>query len=258
MCYDIRYLTERKLKIALHREADDELIAKLQAELDRLYADSPHYYHVNGFAHPRLPVITDAEPGKIQLFTWGLIPFWVKDDKTAVKIQNQTLNARGETIFEKPSFREAAKKRRCIILAEGFFEHHHFKGKTYPFHILPKKKDLMYLAGLWEKWTDKTDGQTYYTVSIVTSKANALMENIHNNPKQPGGRMPLILVPALAFEWLKTIGDPMDRKIVEELIQPYPENELISYTVPKLRGKDAVGNVVNAIYEFRYEELEEK
>lgn len=92
-------------------------------------------YHVSGFVHPELPAITDELPTEIVELKWGLIPFWVKDEVSAIKISNQTLNARGETIFEKPSFRDSAKNKRCLIIVDGFFEYQHRGGKTHPHFI---------------------------------------------------------------------------------------------------------------------------
>ena len=78
--------------------------------------------HANAFTKPILPVITNKEPNKIQLFKWGLVPHWVKDDKKANEISSGTFNARSETIYEKPSFRDAIKTQRCLVLSDGFFE----------------------------------------------------------------------------------------------------------------------------------------
>ena len=82
---------------------------------------------------------TNEKPLQPQLFHWGLIPAWVKDNQTAQTIVNQTVNARGETIFEKPAFKSSAKNKRCIVYVDAFYEHHHANGKTYPFRIAMNK-----------------------------------------------------------------------------------------------------------------------
>jgi putative SOS response-associated peptidase YedK len=256
MCYDIKYQTRKKLVYAKRIGASEEDIRDLERQLEILGDRLPAMYHASGFSHPELVVFTNEAPMQPQLFQWGLIPFWVKDSVTAVKISNDTLNARGETIFEKPSFREAAKKRRCLILVDGFYEHHHFNGKTYPFHISLKNDEPMVLAGLWEKWELKDQGISKYTVSIVTTKANELMAKIHNNPKLAEARMPVILPKELENKWLKPLNDDLDKKGIQELLRPYDNNEMMAHTVRRLRGKEALGNKPEVAEEWKWEELE--
>ena len=98
------------------------------------------------------------------MYSWGLIPFWVGDLAAAAKIQNRTLNARDNTLFEKPSFRAASKYRRCLVLVDGFFDHHWHDGKSYPFYIRMKNGDPFALGGIWVKW-DKT-GDERLSVAI--------------------------------------------------------------------------------------------
>ena len=172
------------------------------------------------------------------------------------KYWNNTLNARGETIFEKPSFRDSAKNNRCLIYIDGFYEHHHYKGKTYPFFIHHKTEKPLALAGLWNEWVDKESGEVLNTFTIVTTKGNNMMGKIHNNPKLKGPRMPLILPEELEEKWLVNIEDELDIKSVQSLIESYPENELEAYTVHRLRGKEYLGNVEETAEEFHYEELE--
>lgn len=198
-------------------------------------------YHASGFAHPYLPIIANESPSEISEMKWGLIPFWVKDEVSAAKISNQTLNARGETIFEKPSFRESAKNKRCLIIVDGFFEYQHRGSKTHPHFIKLKDDQPITLAGLWAEWTH--NGQTLYTCSIVTTKANYLMATIHNNPKaEDGPRMPVILPEELRFHWLKPMNDKADKEMLQELIKPYPAEEMKAWEVGPLTGKAAIGN----------------
>ncbi len=248
MCYEIRALTLAKKKYA-ERYGGDYLDIK---EFDRIMELFQPLYYASGFDHPDLPVITGEKPAQIQLLNWGLIPFWTKSAAEVVKIQNQTLNARAETIFEKPTFKEAVVNRRCIVVTDGFYEHHHKNGKTFPYHIHLKDDQPMSLAGVWERW--KADGIERTTVSIITTKANKLMTKIHNNPKlSEGPRMPVILSRENEKEWLFT-DEPTPEKL-ESLLVPFDESVMEAYTVPRLKGKSAVGNKEEALKNKEYPEL---
>jgi putative SOS response-associated peptidase YedK len=253
MCYDIKASLETQLKRARHygnEQAIEEIIEKLAP-----LSDLP-LYHVSGFNHPKLFIYPDNSPYKPTLATWGLVPFWVKDKAQLKKLWNNTLNARGETIFEKPSFRNSAKNKRCIIYVDGFYEHYHFKGKTFPFYVNRKDNEPMALAGLWSDWLDEETGELINTFSIVTTTGNSMMTKIHNNPKSAGPRMPVILPDDLADKWLEPVADDLDIKSIKELIQSYPEEELKAHTVSRLRGKEYPGNVEGITKEVDYAELE--
>lgn len=252
MCYDIQTNLEAQLKRA-RRDGDihamDEIILKLKR-----HTDLP-LYHVSGFKHPKLFIYTDKQPTVPTVSIWGLVPHWVKDQTQLKKFWNNTLNARGETIFEKPSFKSSAKNNRCIVYVNGFFEHHHFEGKTYPFYVTRKDGEPMALAGLWSEWTDKETGEVLNTFSIVTTEGNSMMAKIHNNPKIHGPRMPLILPDELEDKWLEPIEDELDIKTIQDLIRSYPEEELKAHTVGRLRGKEYIGNVEEITEEVLYPEL---
>ena len=127
---------------------------------------------------------------------WGLVPFWAKDPS----IGNRMINARAETIAEKPSFRAAYRKRRCVILADGFYEwRRESDGKT-PYYISLANGDPLAFAGLWESWTDKSTGESLQTATIVTTAANTFMAPLHH-------RMPVVLVPETATGWLDSPDD---------------------------------------------------
>ena len=135
MCYDIKASYEAQLSRAKRKGdfvAVEEILEKLIP-----FTDLP-LHHVSGFTHPKLLIYTNESPEFPIVATWGLVPHWVRDDIQKKKIWNTTLNARGETIFEKPSFKQSAKNNRCIIYIDGFYEHHHFNKKTYPFFIQRK------------------------------------------------------------------------------------------------------------------------
>jgi putative SOS response-associated peptidase YedK len=256
MCYNVSYLTRKQEKYAKRYGASPEEVAHIKEQLNLF----DKKYFVSGFSHPNLPVITDEHPTVIQSYSWGMIPFWAKDILTAVKLSNQCLNARGESIFEKPAFRQSAKSRRCLITCiDGFYEYYHFKDKTYPYYITLKKDEPMTFAGLWDRWENKEEGIVRYTVTIVTTDANKLMEKIHNNPKRENGdsRMPVILPAELERDWLRPMNDKADKELLQELIKPYPDELMEARTVRQLAGKSGVGNTETAHEHFEYEELKD-
>ncbi|NND63487.1 MAG: SOS response-associated peptidase [Flavobacteriaceae bacterium] len=252
MCYDIKASLEAQLMRA-RRKGDEQAVQEIIEKLVPL-SDLP-IYHASGFQHPKLLIYTHEEPDIPVVSTWGLVPHWVKDKDQLKKFWNNTLNARGETIFEKPSFRQSARTNRCILYVDGFYEHHHFEGKTYPFFIHKKDKSPLAIAGLWSEWIDKETGEILNTFSIVTTEGNSLLSKIHNNPKLKGPRMPLILPAEIEDKWLNPIEDDVDIQVINELIQSYPDDELDAYTVSKLRGKEYLGNVKETAAPKEYSEL---
>ena len=151
----------------------------------------------NGFSHPFLPVITNKEPDKIQFFEWGLLPKWAKDKK----FQANTLNARLETLSEKPSFRNVLGNR-CLVPAEGFLEWQWQdpKGKEKVKYLLEiSGSPIFAFAGLWSEWVNENTGKIIPTYTIITTEANELMAKIHNTKK----RMPVILHPDFEKNWLE-------------------------------------------------------
>ncbi|MBT8322749.1 MAG: SOS response-associated peptidase [Eudoraea sp.] len=253
MCYDIKASLEAQLKRAI-RFGDEEAVRQIEEQLVP-YTDLP-LYHASGFQHPRLLIYTDRSPEVPEVSVWGLVPHWVKDEAQLKKLWNNTLNARGETIFEKPSFRWAAMHNRCIIYVDGFYEHHHFKGKTYPFYLHRKDRQPLAFAGLWSEWTDPESGEVKNTFSIVTTTGNELLAKVHNNPKIKGPRMPLILPEELTDKWLEPVDDELDMQAIQELIQSYPADVLEAYTVHRLRGKEYPGNIPEINDPVTYSELE--
>lgn len=172
-----------------------ELQHRFKAKFDNPESYKPSIY--NGFQHPNTAVITNVNSDKLELYQWGLLPHWAKD-KT---IQKSTLNARIETIKEKPSFRDCVNQR-CLIPADGFFEWQWLdekgKNKQKYFIHLPNE-ELFAFAGLWSKWTDKSTGEILNTYTILTTEANTLMAKIHNTQK----RMPVILQAEREKDWLQ-------------------------------------------------------
>jgi len=150
----------------------------------------------NGFDFPKTPVITNEDTTQIQFLNWGLIPVWAKDET----IRKNTLNARIETIYEKPTFKSIVKNR-CLIIANGFYEWQWLdeKGKQKQKYLISlPDNELIAFAGLWSLWQNKTINQTIGTYTILTTEANELMSKIHNTKK----RMPLIISQENEFDWL--------------------------------------------------------
>lgn len=256
MCYDIKAQLESQYTRAKLR-GDVHLLDEIRVKLER-FTDFP-IYHASGFSHPKLLIYTNESPNIPVVSQWGLVPHWVKDDKQLQGIRKKTLNARGHTIFELPSFRSSAKRKRCLVFVDGFYEHHHFKGSTYPHFIYRKDKRPMALAGLWSEWADKETGKILNTFTLVTTKGNPMMAKIHNNPKSSiGPRMPVILTDQLQDKWLEDYDEELVKEAIEELIKPFPEELLDFRTVDKLRGNAYRGNVKGIDDEVFYPELSQQ
>ncbi|MFT6135788.1 MAG: putative SOS response-associated peptidase YedK [Cyclobacteriaceae bacterium] len=229
-------------------------LTDLAHRIDPAFGHNQSRYHSNAFQHPELPVILNTNEPAVSFASWGLVPFWTKDATASKQIQNLTLNARGEELFEKPSFKEPAQNRRCVILLDGFFEHHHRSNKTFPYHILHADARPMSVAGLWDQWLNIDTGIEVQTVTIVTTVGNKRMSEIHNNPKLTGPRMPVILDENTEQDWLSK--DTFDVNRVASFLDPYSEDLLDAYTVRPLRGKASMGNQQKAIEQFAYMELQ--
>lgn len=188
----------------------------------------------------------------MEVAQWGLIPEWVKEEERALSLWNSTLIARGESMFEKPSFREASISGRCILPVDGFFEHFHQNKKTYPHYIQRKDGKRLFIGALKNDWTHPLTGIVTTTFAIVTTKANAFMTKIHNNPKVPEARMPFFVEEHNLDLWMN--GDPSE---VESILVPDSLTELTSKTVRPLRGKLYVGNCAESQEAFEYAELNE-
>jgi len=183
------------------------------------YAEQPNFPPRFNIA-PTQPIpIVRLVDGKrhFALVRWGLLPSWVKDPKKFTLL----INARGETVCEKPAFRAAMKRRRCLIPADGFYEWQAGGQRKQPFYIHAKSGAPFAFAGLWETWTGP-NGEELETGTIVTTTANKTLAPIHD-------RMPVI-VPRDAFDlWLDAAN--VDPKTAEALIVPAPENFLEAYPI---------------------------
>jgi len=242
MCYNLAYLEKKLEKYALRYKEALPGTAVKQAVQNEL----PTYYFVSGFSHPQLPII---KHDGLFLFEWGLIPSWIKDENGACEIQDMTLNAVGETVFEKPSFRNSITTKRCLLGINGFYEWRDVNKVKYPYFIHTKTSDIFSLGCIYESWTDKTTGEIRNTFSILTTPANPLMEQIHNLKK----RMPLILSSEDEKKWVEP---NLSAAQINELIKPYPESDMIAYTVSKyVNSAKNNRNVAQSMEKVDYPEL---
>jgi putative SOS response-associated peptidase YedK len=151
---------------------------------------------------------------------WGLVPHWAKE----LSIGSKMINARCENVFEKPSFRQAIRTRRCIVPATGFYEWATTADGRIPHYITMQDGSPFSFAGIWESWAD-TDGHAVETCAILTTAANSLIETIHAS-------MPVILHPVEFALWLdRTANDPQD---LQRLYQPYPADLMQSWPVTSI------------------------
>lgn len=163
-------------------------------------------------------VVEEDEERKLELLRWGLIPSWAKDPE----IGSRMINARGETVSETPSFRKAFKARRCLILADGFYEWQKIDNGKQPYHVRMKDASPFAFAGLWE--ISNGDGDGIRTCAIITTEPNDLMSEIHH-------RMPVILHPDDYEMWL----DPSfeEKGPLSALLKPYPDYAMETYPVSR-------------------------
>ncbi|WP_405410359.1 SOS response-associated peptidase [Maribacter sp. Asnod1-A12] len=252
MCYDVKTSLEAQLKRA-KRNQDLKAIEEIVEKLGPLTNLPLH--HASGFSHPEVLIYTNEDPFYPMVATWGLIPHWVNSVEQQKKIWNSTLNARVETIFEKPAFRDAASEKRCILYVDGFYEHQHCNKKTYPYFIHRKNNEPLALAALWSEWIHPEHGGIVNSFSIVTTLGNGLMAKIHNNPKLKEPRMPLMLSEDVEEQWLSQNTD-FEQELTA-LLNRENDVELQAHTVGKLRGKTYAGNVASIADEVKYPELED-
>jgi len=181
------------------------------------------YFLVSGFDHPKLPII---KQGKIELSEWGLIPSFVYSDEMARDIREKTLNARSDTIHEKPSYKSAIKNQRAILVVDGFFEWQHQGNDKIPYYIFPKDNTVFNIGCIYNHWANRLTGEILDTFSIITTDANPMMAVIHNSKK----RMPLILSKSDINTW---INPETDINVINSLMKPYPETEMAAYRISK-------------------------
>jgi putative SOS response-associated peptidase YedK len=179
-------------------------------------------------AAPGQDLFSVREEGEVpvaDLFRWGLVPFWAKDPA----IGNRMINARAETVTEKPSYRQAFRRRRCLIPADGFYEWQKTERGKQPWFISAKDSGLLAFAGLWEEWS-AAEGELLRTCTIITTTANEFMADLHD-------RMPVIVPDAMHSDWLAAGTAKVD---LQQILVAGPGRELAAWKVSR-----AVNNPLN-------------
>ena len=211
MCFHIGIDINRAEHIKLKNKA--KKIKDLKINLDQPYA--------SGFDYPFWPVLKPIDGGSDfvpVMMHWEFIPSYIHSVEALLHfrkgglnpitgrkdIPHNTLNAIGEEVLNKPTYKNAALKRRCLVLASGFYEWRHFtpqgsRDTAYPYYITVKEQEYFFMAGIYNPWVDQTSGELVDSFSILTTAANPLMEKIHNKKK----RMPVILPEDQAELWIK-------------------------------------------------------
>jgi putative SOS response-associated peptidase YedK len=209
------------------RRSTQEVLADwFGVELEDMPWFAPSYNVAPQSVQPIVLLNRDSGRREFALQRWGLVPFWAKD----AKFGYSTINARAEEVLAKPAYREAMKKRRCLVPADAFYEWQRIDKKTkHPFAFALKSGEPYAMAGLWEHWQPK-EGAALETFTILTTDPNELMEPVHN-------RMPVILEPRDYNRWLdpgNAARPPVD------LLRPFPAEKMRVWPV-----SDRVGNVRN-------------
>jgi putative SOS response-associated peptidase YedK len=224
-----RYILEDKKKTIFKRFKVNEPTWYNQGSYSASYNIAP------GFI---VPVVTRNSPNELQLMKWGLVPSWAKDPNIGFKL----INARAESIAQKPSFKESFLKRRCLIPASGFYEWKHLENSKnkIPYLFTLKKDQLISFAGIYDIWKD-AEGKEIKTFTIITTEPNSLMQPIHN-------RMPVILKENDEDIWLDSNSNS---NILQTFLKPYDTSDMEAYTVsqevnsPRNQGS-------NLIEKFKY------
>lgn len=229
----------------------EELVAHLEGQPPYTIEEYNQYYLANGFDLPfYMPVTTNKEPRIVGHAIWGLVPEYIHTSDRAKEISKMTLNAKSETVFKLPSFRDYIGSKRCLIWTGGFFESQwEVPGKESckktPYFIYMKNRAPFSFGGLYSEWARPDTGEILTTYSIITTPANNLLAEIHNNKK----RMPLIIPSNKRDQWLSELS----KDEINSMMQPLPDGLLAAHTVSKLanaRGVDLNIPEVQEPYEY--------
>lgn len=235
MCYNIQQKERKIVKYLLDRG----MVIRDGRSDSEIYKE---YHTVSGFTHPNLVVI---ESNNIQMFNWGLIPSWCKDEVKAKELAVMTLNAKSETVFEKPSFRSILKKR-CVLPVDGFFEWQTEGKNKFPYFIYLKSEEPLFLGCLYDTWVNNQTGEIINGFSIITTEANELLAEIHNTKK----RMPLILNEDKISKWNDVNTTKED---LQTLMVPYDSSLMGAHTISKrITDRSQNPNVPEVIEPFSY------
>jgi putative SOS response-associated peptidase YedK len=208
----------------------DELEKRYGATLEDQSDYRPSYYY-HAFSFPDLPVVFGDTAGgrQIDLMKWGLIPSYTVSSTEALRIRDKTVNARAETIEERPSFRNSFPTRRCLLPVNGFFEWQHLCGAKIPWYIYNPGESIISLGALYDRWSDDEGRSFLNTFTIITTRANSLLSKIHNTKN----RMPLIITKEQEERWISPLTSPAEARA---MMKSFPENLLSAHTISPLIG----------------------
>jgi putative SOS response-associated peptidase YedK len=216
-----------------YHKQDKALKGSLEAHYDAILRDidyKPTYYE-NGFDFKESPLLTAERPKELIMYRWGLVPWWTKSLEDGLRMRVQTLNCISEEMYEKSSFRDAAKEnKRCLIPCTGFFEWRWDnvdkpKNKT-PYFIHSKYQEIFSIGGLYSTWRDKKSDEELSTYTVLTTKANPFMSQIHNSKL----RQPVLIKKEFEKDWL---NPNLTENDVLELCMSMPEDFLVAHTISK-------------------------
>ena len=174
---------------------------------------------VNAYPGRELPVISSLDPDMITLYRWGLIPYWARDSA----LGERNFNARSETIFTAGSFKIPVMKRRCLVIANGFFEWKNTPGGKIPYLVYCLDQELFAFAGIWDTWLNQDNDRIYHTFSLITVPSNPRLSFIHN-------RMPVILSKRQRKRWLDITAS---KQSVKRMMGTYAEESVNAYPVAR-------------------------
>ncbi len=204
-------------------KTSQELANRYKAKADRITSFQPAD-RISGFSFPKLPVVAMHEEIDLEEMQWGLIPPWVKSEADALQFRKNTLNAKAETAFEKPSFKNSMITQRCLVPATGFYEWRHEGKEKIPFLVKVPESEVFSLGGIYAGWRNPQSDQIIQSFSVITTQANPLMAFVHNTKL----RMPLIIPPELEQMWLDASLNSND---VKALMQPFDERRMTAVRI---------------------------
>lgn len=199
-------------------ELKEYLKESYEIEESKTDFDLPRYNVAPG--QPIISIINDGKKNRVGHFKWGLVPPFAKDEKMG----NNLINAKSETLLDKPSFKPSLENKRCIIIANGFYEWKREEKQKQPMYIKMVDSSIFPIAGLWSTYT-RTDGSKLHTATIITTSANTLVSSIHD-------RMPVILTEESKKIWLNP--QIKDLSVLLKLLMPFDSNQMQTYPVSSL------------------------
>lgn len=196
----------------------DAIFSRFRAIISEDFKITPRY---NIAPAQNIPVIYKEKyhENRVELMRWGLVPFWAKDPKIGYRM----INARAETLTQKPSFKHIFKTKRCLVPSSGFYEWKKIDGQKVPYFVAIKSCKIFSFAGLYDNWTD-SDGNELRTFTIITTNANNTLRPIHE-------RMPVILRQEFEEKWLDI--KIRDSEWLAEMLKPYPDDQMVVYPVSR-------------------------